>query len=88
MLDVLVSPISQECRLHGLLVCPELLESDLPGCSSAVKHGLPTWTPIDGVPGVAPGTECIEPRLGPGCTGNSQGALSTAPHDELLFPSQ
>jgi len=75
MSNGLIVPVSQERRLGCVLGRPEYLVSHLSWCPSLVEHVFVSWPPIDGVPSVAPGTEGVEPRLGPGTARNGQGTL-------------
>ncbi len=88
MPDGLIVPVSQESRLGCFLGRPEYPIFHLPGGSSPVEHVLVSWSPIDGVPGVAPGAEGVEPGLRPGTGRNRQGTPFASPYYVLRFPNQ
>lgn len=88
MSNLLVIPVSQEGRLGCLLGRPEYPISYLPGRSSPVEHVLVSWAPIDGVPGVTPGAEGVEPGLRPGTARNGQETLLASPDNVLCFLNQ
>lgn len=88
MSNLLIVPVSQERRLGCFLGRPEYPISHLPRRASPVKHVFVPWTPIDGIPGVAPGAEGIEPSLSRRGARNGQGTHFTAPNNVLLFLSQ